>query len=346
MITMKRQIGLGLGLVLLISLSAEVILRLSGLAVWGLSTLTLAIIIGVLLGNTPFRHQLVAMQAGLHCAKTTLLRLGIILYGVRITFFDIAQVGIGGFLIDLIMLVSTFLLAIWMNARYFKLDQALAYLIGAGSSICGAAAVIATEPIVKAKAGDVGVAVSTVVVFGTLSMCLYPLIALVWPGSELAFGIYTGASVHEVAQVVAVGKSLGDEVANAAVISKMIRVMLLAPFLLGLSAWVRQTKRQADASRSALVIPWFALFFIIVAGLNTLTQTWHHYPLWAQSMTLLIQLDTYLLAMAMAALGLTTQISQLRQHGGPAFKLAACLWLWLIIGGFILSYILFSWVVA
>lgn len=124
----------------------------------------------------------------------------------------------------------------------FGLDKHTSWLIGAGSSICGAAAVLATEPVVKAEASKVTVAVATVVIFGTVAIFLYPAIYPLmsqWFSPE-TFGIYIGSTVHEVAQVVAAGHAISPDAENAAVISKMLRVMMLAPFLILLAARVKQ----------------------------------------------------------------------------------------------------------
>lgn len=120
----------------------------------------------------------------------------------------------------------------------FGLDKHTSWLIGAGSSICGAAAVLATEPVVKAEASKVTVAVATVVIFGTVAIFLYPAIYPLmsqWFSPE-TFGIYIGSTVHEVAQVVAAGHAISPDAENAAVISKMLRVMMLAPLS---SCWRR-----------------------------------------------------------------------------------------------------------
>ncbi|MEG2030577.1 MAG: putative sulfate exporter family transporter, partial [Janthinobacterium sp.] len=203
----------------------------------GMSALTLAIMLGIVLGNSAYARLAPSCGAGVAFSKQTLLRLGIILYGFRLTFQDIGQVGLAGIAIDALVLTSTFGLAMFLGTRVFKLERNSAILIGAGSAICGAAAVMATEPVVKGRSEDVTVAVSTVVVFGTIAIFLYPLLYqlnLGWQvlgATPTAFGVYIGSTVHEVAQVVAAGKSIGQEAANAAVIAKMVRVMMLAPFL-------------------------------------------------------------------------------------------------------------------
>lgn len=140
----------------------------------GISALTLAIVLGIVVGNTLYPRIAAGSTAGVGFSKQILLRAGIILYGLRLTFQDIAGVGLHGVLLDALMLASTFGLACLLGTRLFGLDRTTTLLIGAGSSICGAAAVMATEPVVRGRAEQVAVAVSTVVVFGTLGIFLYP----------------------------------------------------------------------------------------------------------------------------------------------------------------------------
>ena len=142
----------------------------------GISVLTLAILLGMVVGNTIYPRVACIAGAGVGLAKQLLLRTGIILYGLRLTFQDVASVGIAGVLIDSIVLSTTFALSWWAGTRLFGLDRKTAMLIGAGSAICGAAAVMATEPVVRGRAGQVTVAVSTVVVFGTLAIFIYPML--------------------------------------------------------------------------------------------------------------------------------------------------------------------------
>lgn len=311
----------------------------------GISALTLAIALGMIVGNTLYPRIAHAGARGVTFSKQTLLRLGIILYGLRLTFQDIAIVGVPGVTIDLLVLSSTFALSWWMGTRLFGLDRKTAMLIGAGSSICGAAAVMATEPVVRGRAEQVTVAVSTVVVFGTLAIFLYPamyyfsnryhLLAM----SPASYGIFAGSTIHEVAQVVAAGRSISEGAANTAVITKMVRVMMLAPFLAALSTYLSRSADHRDAHepsdahdasgapRSRIVIPWFALGFVGVAAFNSLGI------LPKTIVGAAINLDTVILAMAMAALGVTTHISAIRAAGVKPLALAASLFAWLILGG-------------
>ncbi len=295
----------------------------------GLGALTLAILCGMVIGNTLYPKIWQHCDGGVLFARQHLLRLGIILYGFRLTFSQIADVGTSGVIIDILTLTSTFALACWLGQKVFGLDKQTSWLIGAGSSICGAAAILATEPVVKAEASKVTVAVATVVIFGTFAIFIYPMIypyVTHWFTPE-TFGIYTGSTMHEVAQVVAAGHAISPETENAAVIAKMLRVMMLAPFLIFLAARVKQLAPAGQAQKSKITIPWFAVLFIVVAMFNSL----HLLPAW--TVNTLITLDTFLLAMAMAALGLTTHFSALKKAGVRPLLMALVLFIWLIVGG-------------
>jgi uncharacterized integral membrane protein (TIGR00698 family) len=248
-----------------------------------------------------------------------------------------------GVLIDAVVLTSTFALAYMLGTRLFGLDRTTAILIGAGSAICGAAAVMATEPIVRAKAEQVTVAVSCVVVFGTLAIFLYPVLYSLnvhWqliPAGPRAFGIYAGSTIHEVAQVFAAGRSVSISTADTAVVTKMVRVMMLAPLLIVLSAWSTRGSSHthtgmnppaaAWGAKHRLRIPWFAFGFIGMVLFNSLGLLPHNVQI------ALVDVDTFGLAMAMAALGLTTHVSAIRSAGVKPLLLGGVLFVWLILGG-------------
>lgn len=312
---------------------------LTGAALWagsfpaiagaGFSALTIAILFGMVVGNTVYPKIWQPCDGGVIFAKQHLLRLGIILYGFRLTFAQIADVGVSGILIDVLTLSSTFFIACFLGQKVFGLDKHTSWLIGAGSSICGAAAVLATEPVVKAEASKVTVAVATVVIFGTIAIFLYPAMYPLlahWFTPE-TYGIYMGSTMHEVAQVVAAGHAVSPDAENAAVIAKMLRVMMLAPFLLFLAARVKQLTPAGNGEKSKITIPWFAIMFILVAVFNS----FHLLP--KAVVDMLVTLDTVLLAMAMAALGVTTHVSALKKAGAKPLLMALMLFVWLIVGG-------------
>lgn len=336
----------GLVLTGLLAAGATALAGVGWLREAGLSALTLAIVLGIGAGNTFYRRVAPATDGGVRFAKHTLLRLGIILYGLRLTFQDVATVGAAGITIDALVLTSTFALSWWAGTRLFGLDRTTAMLIGAGSSICGAAAVMAAEPVVDSRSGQVTVAVSTVVVFGTLAIFLYPalyhlnethpLLVL----SPTTYGILAGSTIHEVAQVVAAGRAVSEAAANTAVITKMVRVMMLAPFLVLLSVYLSRSQASSPgASRTGgrIIVPWFAFGFLGVTAL-------HSSGLLPRGLVDIgVRLDTIVLAMAMAALGLSTRLSVIRLAGAKPLGLAALLFAWLILGGTAVNLAVRAW---
>lgn len=320
--------------VVLAALLASASMALSQQLSSGVSPLIFAILLGLGLGNAlPFLAA-GPWQAGLAFCKQRLLRIGVTCYGINITLQQVAEVGSGALLVDAVMLVSTLFLAYWLGRRWLGLDAATSLLVGSGSAICGAAAVLAAEPVVRARPQQTTVAVGTVVLFGTIAMFSYPLLYPLLGLSPQAMGIYTGATVHEVAQVVAAGSAMGDDVAQTAVITKLTRVMMLAPVLLVLGSWL---SRRHGGSAVRAPLPWFAFGFIAVVVANSLLS------LPAAWVADIRQFDTWALTMAMAALGLGTQFGSLKSVGWKPLVLAAILFLHLSITGLIVTHMATNW---
>lgn len=201
----------------------------------------------------------------------------------------------------------------------------MSQLIAAGTSICGATAVIATNVVVEGHDEDVAYAVAMVTLFGTASMLLYP----VFPGLHLspqAFGIWCGASIHEVAQVIAAAFQNGHVSGQVATISKLSRVMLLAPMVLTLGV-VSASSRSGGQKLNLrqIPIPWFVLYFIGMIGLNSLNV----FPTDAKA--IVIQANQFLLAISLAAMGLETDLHKMKQAGMKPLYLGAASWLFISI---------------
>ena len=345
----------GIIFVALVASAASFIANLAPVAALGLSPLVIGIVIGIFYANTMHNHFPAAWESGIVFSAKKILRFAIVFYGFRITFQQIAEVGMEGFLVSLIMLSSTFILGTWIGQKIFRMDRDTSMLSASGASVCGAAAVLATEPVLKAQEHKAAIAVSMVVLFGTISMFLYPVLytMIIEPSSgwlhmtPQAFGIYVGGTIHEVAQVVAVPASIpnaSQEMANAAVIVKMTRVIMIAPMLIVLGIYLSYTEKksgQESDSGVKLVIPWFAVYFVGMAGLNSLI---HGYTLTAPEdmatmiktiITYINEIDTFLLTMAMTALGMGTQFSKFKGLGLAPIYTAGVMFAWLVIGGFV-----------
>lgn len=302
--------------------------RLPLLSASGLGVMTLAIALGMLLGHTGYQQLAARCGPGIDLARSRLLRLGIVLYGARLTVQDLAEVGLAGVLIAVLVMGGTLTLAMWLGRR-LGLERSTALLIGAGSGICGVAAVMATQSLARAREAEVAMAVTTVVLFGTLAMLLYPWLYTLLGMSAHDFGLYAGATIHEVAQVVVVGEQLGGAAARAAVIEKMLRVMMLAPFLLllPLTGWL---DARAPSSRVLSAPPLFALGFVALIACGSLG--WLP-AAWRPGLQLA---DSVLLTMAMAAIGLHTRLDALRQGGSNPLRLAGALFVFLVLGGWLI----------
>ena len=324
----------GILLITLFSFSAFYIAEFPFVQRLSFSPLIVGIILGMLYANS-LRNRLPQtwVPGILFCSKQV-LRLGIVLYGFRLTFQSVVAVGLPAILIDVIVVGVTIGLGVLLG-RLLKMDKDLSLLTATGSAICGAAAVLGAEPVVKSEPHKTAVAVSTVVIFGTLSMFLYPILyrggALDLTPSQM--GVYTGSTLHEVAHVVGAGHAMGTEISDPAVIVKMIRVMLLAPVLviMGLVLARSGKSRQGEGTNpSKITIPWFAFGFLAVIGFNSFDLLPH------AVVEGINDLDTFLLTMAMTALGTETSIEKFRKAGAKPFLLATLLYVWLFVGGYLL----------
>jgi uncharacterized integral membrane protein (TIGR00698 family) len=309
----------------------------------GISPLVIGIVIGIFYANTLHNNTPKEWSSGITFSGKKILRFAIVFYGFRITFQQIAEVGVEGFMVSLIMLSTTFVLGTWAGQKLFKMDRDTSMLSAAGASVCGAAAVLATEPVLRAEEHKAAIAVSMVVLFGTIAMFLYPALYNmgVFDMSAKEFGIYVGGTIHEVAQVVAVPASVpnaSEEMANSAVIVKMTRVIMIAPMLIILGIYLSYSAKRSggEAGGVKLVIPWFAVYFIGMAGFNSLGIV-------PQNIVNIInQIDTFLLTMAMTALGIGTVFSKFKGLGLAPIYSAGLMFAWLMVGGYFIT----KWVVA
>lgn len=336
----------GLSVLFALALGVTFLSQLPFLQQIHLSPLVLGIIAGMCLANSLRPHFPSSWDAGFRFAGKRLLRAGIILYGFRITLDSVFLVGKEALIIDLIIVSGTLLLGNILGKR-LGLDRDERLLVASGSAICGAAAVLATEPVLGAKPHKTVIATATVVLFGTLSMFVYPLLyraGLLDALTERGVGIYTGATVHEVAHVVGAGAAMGSAIAPLATITKMLRVVLLAPTLLALSYLVRPQADGQGGQASSIPIPWFAFYFLFVIGLHSLLTYLSREGGWGlgyQQFTQIVSVvDNYALTMAMTAIGLDATLAKFKQSGTKPFLLALGLYLWLVLGGYLLTLLL------
>ena len=336
----------GVLLIALFSCSAFYIAEFQFIKQLSFSPLIVGIILGMLYANSLRNHLPETWVPGILFCTKQVLRAGIVLYGFKLTFQSVIAIGLPAILIDMVIVVLTILIGVWVG-RLMKMDKDLALLTATGSAICGAAAVLGAEPVVKCEGYKTAIAVSTVVIFGTLSMFLYPLMyrmGLLGGLTDTGVAVYTGSTLHEVTHVAGAGNAMDPTdalgIAGTATITKMIRVMMLAPVLV-VMGFVLGRRKSSGACRekSKIAVPWFAFGFIGIICLNSLLQ----YLFGVESVReiplngAIEYADTFLLTMAMTALGIETSIDKFRQAGAKPFVLAGLLYVWLVAGGYFVT---------
>jgi len=318
----------GIFFVALMAFAVTQIATLPSIKSLGLSPLVIGIVCGMFYGNFLRGSMPAEWSAGVQFTAKKLLRVAVAIFGINISLQQIIEVGAPGIVVSVGVAVGILALGTWLGTRWLGLDRDTSMLTAAGSAICGAAAVLAFESTLRSAPHKSAVAVATVVLFGTVSMFLYPLLyqvgMLPWEGQAL--GIFLGGSIHEVAQVVASASSIDPATTEVATIVKMTRVALLVPLLLVIGLWLQRSAGvQADGQRAKLPVPWFAIGFLAFALINSadIMPADFHATLKA--------IDVFLLTMAMTALGIETRFSQLKQAGPKVLLLAAVLFATLFV---------------
>ncbi len=324
----------GVLLITLFSCAAFYIGEMDFVKSLSLSPMIVGIVLGMLYANSLRNNLPDTWVPGIQFCSKRILRIGIIFYGFRLTFQDVTAVGVPAIIVDAIIVAATISIGVVVG-RMMKMDRGITLLTSVGSAICGAAAVLGAESALRAKAYKTAVAVSTVVIFGTMSMFLYPVLYRngIFDLSPEQMGIFAGSTIHEVAHVVGAGNAMGDSVSNTAIVVKMIRVMMLVPVLLILTWSVARAaaKSGAEGEKGKINIPWFAILFLVVIAFNSFDL------LPAGVVEFINTFDTFLLTMAMTALGAETSIEKFKKAGAKPFALAAILFVWLIGAGYLMA---------
>ena len=313
-----------------VAASAYGLRQLPGMSTF--SPMILAIMVGIAFHNlvgTP-----AAAKPGVTFSLRRLLRIAIILLGLQLTITQVIEVGGRGIGIIAATLLATFAVTVWMG-KLLGVDRKLAQLIAAGTSICGASAIIATNTVTNAHDEDVAYAVACVTVFGSVAMFAYPLLPGLLHLDPHAFGLWTGASIHEIAQVVAAAFQDGRQAGEFGTIAKLSRVMLLAPMVIALGLIAARNTANSDpaaaVSSARPPMPWFVLGFVALVGVNSLIAIPAEARVWIVAVT------TFLLSVALAAMGLETDIRKLAAKGFRPALLGALAFLF--IAGFSLTLI-------
>ncbi|WP_420175454.1 YeiH family protein [Luteococcus sp. OSA5] len=324
---MKRSSSLLPGLLLCAAGAAAAVLV--NRAVPTLSALLVAILLGVAVTNLVSLPTIFA--PGVACSAKRVLRIGIVLLGLQLVLGDVLRLG-AGMIAVVVAVVAGGILGSLALGRLLGVRASQRLLIASGFSICGAAAVAGVNSVVEAEEDDVATAIALVVLYGTLMIPTVPLLVHLFGLAELPAGLWAGASIHEVAQVVAAGAALGPASLKVAVVVKLARVLMLAPVVVVIGWRMRRHHSVEAGGHRPPLVPLFVLGFVLmvaVASLHLVPAAW---------LPVVKTVQTGLLAAAMFALGLGVKVRQLLGVGPRPFLLGLLSTVW--VAGLALSGVL------
>jgi uncharacterized integral membrane protein (TIGR00698 family) len=299
-----------------------------------IDAMLIAIVLGIALRNlAPLPG---ALAGGIKYSVVKLLPFAIVLLGARLDFFDVMRTSGQALVISVICVAVALGLTIWL-ARKTGVNQKLGILIGIGTAICGGTAIAVAAPVIEANDRETAFSITTITLFGLVSVFLFPALGSALGMNELAFGVWAGTSIHATPQVVAAGYAFGAEAGDVATVVKLVRVLLLAPVVIGLGAWYAREKRrrqQAHVTRMAgftTLFPTFIFGFLLVALASTLhllpdftlhlqeSFLWQRQELSVTLREAVTSASTFLVTMAMAGVGLGVDLRGIAAIGLKAF---------------------------
>lgn len=282
----------------------------------GISKLTAAVAIGAVMGNVGLARP--SSAPGLKFAAKRLLRVGIVFLGLRLSLGDVSALGPKGLGVVVTTVAVTFFGTQWLGRR-LGLSRDLSLLVATGYSICGASAIAAVEGATDAEEEEVAAAIGLVTLFGSLAIIVLPLLRSPLGLTDDGFGAWAGASVHDVAQVVATASTIGPEVIAVAIVVKLTRVVLLAPLVTGVNLHRRREQRTSEGKRPPL-LPLFVALFLGAVALRS--SGWLSDDL----ISLGKDVEGWLLTAALVGLGAGVRIDRLRRLGPQPLVLGAVAW--------------------
>jgi uncharacterized integral membrane protein (TIGR00698 family) len=279
------------------------------------------------------------LAPGLKWASTFVLQCSVVLLGAQLSIGEAARVGVSSLPVMLGTL-AVCLGAAWLYGRLLGVPGDLRTLIGVGTGICGGSAIAAVSPVIEAASTDVAYAISTIFLFNIAAVLVFPLLGHALGMSQQSFGLFAGTAVNDTSSVVATATTYGAAATSHAVVVKLVRTLMIIPICLGLAALTARRPRPATTSeapaepaspvtgpghmsprRVLKLVPWFLIGFVLVAAVNSagVIPAGAHGPLQHTSV--------FLVAVALSAIGLSTNVAALRKAGHRPLLLGALLWI-------------------
>ncbi len=337
----------GIGLAVFVSVAAGYVARWFGVSVLGfakspVSAIMMAIILGMIVGNTIRLPQ--ALQSGLKFCTSAILRVGIMLLGIRLSLLGAGQFTLVA-LPFVVAAIAIGLFTVGLLGRHMGLSRQLSGLIAVGTSICGCTAIVAAAPLIKANESEVSYAIACITVFGLVAMFVYPVLAhyAFTTQPELA-GLFLGTSIHETAQVAGAGMMYEAQydapvALDIATVTKLVRNLCMIAVIPLVAVLYGGERARGDTKRINYLsmIPWFIVGFALMSAIRTLGDMGDR-PFglltadqWQDIVRFIRHAAERCLLIAMAAIGLTSMFASMREIGIRPFALG--LFAALLIGG-------------
>lgn len=273
---------------------------------------------------------------GIVVAQKPILRLGVALLGFKLSLGELISIGAPA-LVVVILGTCAALAFGWWFGKAMGLNDRLAPVLAVGGAVCGASAILAAETTVKAEQQDVAASIGVITLYGTLGIVLYPILGRTLHMVPFLYGVWTGASLHETAQVVAAGAALGVE--KVATVVKLVRIAMLAPIVFYLAWWMRQ--KGGEAKAKVPLLPWFLVLFLVFTLLNSSTIFGLSQPLLSKDFVGHINdANVWILAIGMAGVGLQTGFKDLKKAGWMTILVGGAQWVFLSLVAFTLATLL------
>lgn len=250
------------------------------------------------------------LRAGITFSSKRLLRLAIILYGLKLNMNTVFQEGLSLLIRDIGVIAFSILFMMWL-AKRLEANKMISLLLGVGTGICGAAAIAAIAPIVKSKEEDTAIGVGIIALMGTIFAIAYTILRPFLPLDAIDYGIWAGSSLHEIAHVALAVAPAGEDALAIGMLAKLGRVFLLVPLCFIFISIMKRKNHNDDESNATVEFPWFLIGFIVFSILGSYVFG-HSIPVTDRMMSGIFSLTTWLLTAAMVGLGLNVKLSDLR----------------------------------
>lgn len=322
----RRSVLPGLAWAVVVALVATAVGRALPVVGAPVSGVVLGILVGVVLRRRLHPTAVTRLSPGLRLASKLVLQLAVVLLGARLSLAEVARVGWDSLPVMLGTVVAC-LAAAAVLGRALGIDRELVALLGTGTAICGASAIAAVTPVLRATPTNVAYALSTVFAFNVAAVVVFPPLGHALGMSQEAFGLFAGTAVNDTSSVVAAAATFGPVAADQAVVVKLVRTLMIIPIVIGLAMLVARRDRAASGTatdgRPAVLrlVPWFLVGFLALAAVNSMgliPGSWHA-PLATAA--------TFLITVALAAIGLSTDLPAMRAAGVRPLLFGGVLWL-------------------